>query len=248
MSSQPNNAMGSVYAPSPYNNPVNLPHPAPASPNVLNGWSHPDGGASQVTSASPHNVMYQPHNGYASPIVGMHVPNYNTSSGNNLSHNIPTSQAPSTAGVPAYSFDFVPNQHGTFQHGQAQHGHVQPGPAQHRNVQRRIIRKRYTERVNVKHEAGQDGSNIPETSQPGAGTTAGVNTIPAPSTPAQDTGHRGIEANTANLPETVYLTPGEYVDQVYAEWREMLSQPQHGQAMGQVCPGLQIPKSLRQKI
>ncbi|KAG6354311.1 hypothetical protein INS49_004916 [Diaporthe citri] len=66
-----NNVMGTVYAPSPYNNPVSLPHPAPATHNVMNVWNHPAEGVSQLASVSPHSVANQPHYGHAFPNNGM---------------------------------------------------------------------------------------------------------------------------------------------------------------------------------
>lgn len=253
MSAQQNNAVGAAYGPSPYSNPANPPHPAAASHNVVNIWNHPAEGASQLGYVSPSNVVSQPHYGYASPSIGMQAPSNVTSCGSNLSYNIPTSQAPSTAGVPAYDFNLANNQHGTFghgqaHHGQAHHGQVQQGPMQQRSVKRR----------KAKHGTGQHGSNPHGLNQPGAGTP-NVNTTATPSYPAQGTGHNDIKALTANFfkvdsryahlgpgeietitteffkdVDTRYaqLGPGDIVDEVYIDW--MVGQSQHGQAVVQV--------------
>lgn len=249
MSAQQNNAMRPVYAPSPFNNPVSPPHPAAASHNAANVWYQPPDRVSQLSSVGPSNVMNQPHNGHAVPNIGIHFPNNVTGWGSNPSHNIPTSQAPSTPGVPAYNFDLAPNQRGTFQSGQAQHGNVQQGHLQHGHLQHQVqhqqvqhgnarhgmMQQRQVKRRKVKHETGQhaSGSNIQGPNQPSAGTPR-VNTPAAPFDPAQGPGNHDIEAIRAEFlrtvdPRSARFGPGDVVDMVWLQW--YLGQPQQGQAM-----------------
>lgn len=233
MSAQQNNAMGTVYVPSPINNPAILPHPAAASHEVAHVWNHPPEGYSQLAIVRPNIVMNQPHNGYAVPNIGMHFPNNVTGWGSNPSHNIPTSQAPSTAGVPAYNYDFVANQHGTFQRGQVQHEQAQRGQAQHGQAQQRYVKRRKVQRGTGQHASG---SNTHGPNQPSAGTPS-VNTPAAPSYPAHAPVHHAIDAITAEFlrtadPRGAQFGPGDIVDQIWLDW--FLGQPQQGQAMGQV--------------
>lgn len=239
--------MAWAYAPSPYSNPVNAPHPAPAPPNVAPVWNHPPERATQMTSMSPHNVAYQPHYGHAFPNAGMPPPNNVTGRGRSLSQNIPTTQAPSSGGVPAYDFQLAPNQHGALQrrpaqHGPAHYGQVQQGQVQHGQTQRELsqhselARQRYEERCRAQHGTGEHRPDIHGQNQP-AVSTPSVNTTPAPSFPARGTGHHDIEAITADFlktvdPRSAAFGPGDIVDMVYVQW--VVDQAQNGQATVQV--------------
>ncbi|KAI7780775.1 hypothetical protein LA080_015566 [Diaporthe eres] len=212
-----NNAMGTVYVPSPFNNPASLPHPAAGSHYVANVWNHP-----------PEGIQPTGH----IPNIGMHFPNNVTGWGSNPSHNIPTSQAPSTAGVPAYNYDFVTHQHGTFQRGQVQHEQAQRGQAQHGQAQQRCAKRRKVQRGTGQHASG---SNTHGPNQPSAGTPS-VNIPAAPSYPAQAPVHHAIDAITAEFlrtadPRGAQFGPGDIVDQIWLEW--FLGQPQQDQAMVQ---------------
>lgn len=223
MSAQQNNAVGAAYGPSPYSNPANLPHPAAASHNVVNIWNHPAEGVSQMAYLSPSNVMSQPHYGHASPSNGMQAPSNVTSCGSNLSHNIPTSQAPSTAGVPAYNFNLAPNRHGAFQHGQAQHGSNPHG-------------------LNQPGAGAPNVNTTPTPSYPAQGTehndikalTANFFKVDPRYAQLRPEEIETITTEFFKDVDTRYaqLGPGDIVDEIYIDW--MVGQSQHGQAVVQV--------------
>lgn len=121
--------MGDVYWWNTYNFPGNSPRPA-AMPhnNDVSIWNHPGEGISQLSSMSAYTGVNQPYMGYTFPNNGMNMPNSETNWGSSQPMRIPTTQAPSTAGVPAFNFELAGNQHGAFQRDTSQHGIVPQGP------------------------------------------------------------------------------------------------------------------------
>lgn len=163
--------MGGVYAWSPYHCPGSFPHPAAMSHNIdVNISNHPGEGISQLSSVSAMSAntgVNQPHIGYTFPNNRMNMPNDMTNWGSTQPMRMPTSQATSTAGAPAFNFQLAANQHGTFQrntfqHGTAQQGHIQQGsiqqgPFQQRTVQQAPLQQGAIPHGTVRHGQSQYG-------------------------------------------------------------------------------------------
>lgn len=168
---QQNNATGGVYAWTPYQyqHPGSFPHPAAMSHNVdVSIWNHPGEGISQLYGMSAYTGGNEPHIGNAFPNNGMNMPNSVPTWGTTQPMRIPTTQAPSTAGVPAVNFELAANQHGTFQgdyvqqgtsqQWPVQQGPVHHGPAPHSTTQQMPIQHGFVQQGTVEHDTIQNGT------------------------------------------------------------------------------------------
>lgn len=159
--------MGDVYWWNTYNFPGNSPRPAAMPHNIdMSIWNHPGEGISQLSSMSAYTGVNQPYMGYTLPNNGMNMPNSGTNWGSTQPMRIPTTQAPSTAGVPAFNFELAGNQHGAFQRDTSQHGIVPQGPQgtiQHRTiphvtVQQGPFRQKTEQEGTILHGSAQQGT------------------------------------------------------------------------------------------